>query len=165
MAVDPKLLEILVCPVDKTPLEVVELPEAVRRRLIEKYRDQFKGEEPVVEIGLASPAAVREPRQAVMAVTAEDRETGDDVVPRLDVLDERPDLLGHRGRLVPEDDRHPRGVGALDEVQVGVTHPGGGGAEQHLAGARLGNLYVFDLQGLSKFAQDRGSHDDLPIYR
>jgi len=27
MAVDPKLLEILVCPVDKTPLEVVELPE------------------------------------------------------------------------------------------------------------------------------------------
>jgi uncharacterized protein YbaR (Trm112 family) len=56
MAVDPKLLEILVCPVDKTPLEVVELPEAVRQRLIEKYRDQFKSEEPVVEVGLASPA-------------------------------------------------------------------------------------------------------------
>jgi uncharacterized protein YbaR (Trm112 family) len=56
MSVDPKLLEILVCPVDKSPLEVVELPEAVRRRLVEKYRDQFKGEEPVVEIGLASPA-------------------------------------------------------------------------------------------------------------
>ena len=43
MAVDPKLLEILVCPVDKTPL-------------VEKYRDQFKDEEPVVEVGLASPA-------------------------------------------------------------------------------------------------------------
>lgn len=56
MAVDPKLLEILVCPVDKTPLEVIELPEAVCRRLIEKYRDQFKDEEPVVEVGLASPA-------------------------------------------------------------------------------------------------------------
>lgn len=56
MSVDPKLLEILVCPVDKTPLEVVELPEAVRRRLVEKYRDQFQGEEPVVEVGLASPA-------------------------------------------------------------------------------------------------------------
>jgi uncharacterized protein YbaR (Trm112 family) len=55
MAVDPKLLEILVCPVDKTPLEVVELPEAVRRRLVEKYRDQFRDEEPVVEVGLASP--------------------------------------------------------------------------------------------------------------
>jgi uncharacterized protein YbaR (Trm112 family) len=56
MNVDPKLLEILVCPVDKTPLEVVELPEAVRQRLVEKYRDQFRDEEPVVKVGLASPA-------------------------------------------------------------------------------------------------------------
>ena len=56
MAIDPKLLEILVCPVDKSPLEVVELPESVRTRLVERYREQFKDEEPVVEIGLASPA-------------------------------------------------------------------------------------------------------------
>ncbi|HSL18944.1 MAG TPA: Trm112 family protein [Methylomirabilota bacterium] len=56
MAIDPKLLEILVCPVDKSPLEVVELPESVRARLVERYREQFKDEEPVVEIGLASPA-------------------------------------------------------------------------------------------------------------
>jgi uncharacterized protein YbaR (Trm112 family) len=56
MTIDPKLLEILVCPVDKTPLEVVELPGDVRARLVEKYREQFKDEEPVVEIGLASPA-------------------------------------------------------------------------------------------------------------
>jgi uncharacterized protein YbaR (Trm112 family) len=41
--------------VDKTPLEVVELPEAVRSRLVEKYREQFRDEEPVVEVGLASP--------------------------------------------------------------------------------------------------------------
>ena len=53
---DPKLLEILVCPVDKTPLEVIVLTEAVRARLVEKYRSQFGDEEPVVEIGLASPA-------------------------------------------------------------------------------------------------------------
>jgi len=56
MAIDPKLLEILVCPVDKTPLEVVELPDGIRRKLVERYREQFKDEEPVVEIGLASPA-------------------------------------------------------------------------------------------------------------
>jgi uncharacterized protein YbaR (Trm112 family) len=55
MAIDPKLLEILVCPVDKTPLEVVELPDEIRVRLVEKYREQFKDEDPVVEIGLASP--------------------------------------------------------------------------------------------------------------
>lgn len=56
MSIDPKLLEILVCPVDKTPLEVVELPDPVRARLVEKYREQFKDEIPIVEIGLASPA-------------------------------------------------------------------------------------------------------------
>ena len=56
MPVDAKLLDILVCPVDKTPLEVIELPEAVCARLVEKYRDQFKDEEPVVEVGLVSPA-------------------------------------------------------------------------------------------------------------
>ncbi len=56
MAIDPKLLEILVCPVDKTPLEVVELPDEIRARLVEKYREQFKDEDPVVEVGLASPA-------------------------------------------------------------------------------------------------------------
>jgi len=55
-SVDPKLLEILVCPVDKTPLEVVALPDAVRHELVEKYREQFKDEEPEVEVGLASAA-------------------------------------------------------------------------------------------------------------
>ncbi|MEX1312103.1 MAG: Trm112 family protein [Candidatus Sulfomarinibacteraceae bacterium] len=55
MTIDPKLLEILVCPVDKTPLEVVELPDEIRARLVDKYREQFKDEDPVVEIGLASP--------------------------------------------------------------------------------------------------------------
>jgi uncharacterized protein YbaR (Trm112 family) len=56
MVIDPKLLEILVCPVDKTPLEVVSLPEPVRKRLVERYREHFKDEEPVVEEGLMSPA-------------------------------------------------------------------------------------------------------------
>ena len=55
MSVDPKLLEILVCPVTKKPLEVVDLPQAIRDRLVEHFRDQFKDEEPVVEVGLASP--------------------------------------------------------------------------------------------------------------
>ena len=56
MTIDPKLLEILVCPVDKTPLEVVQLPAEIRARLVDRYREQFKDEDPVVEIGLASPA-------------------------------------------------------------------------------------------------------------
>jgi uncharacterized protein YbaR (Trm112 family) len=52
MAVDPELLEILVCPKSKGDLELVELPAEVRSSLVEKYREHFRDEEPVVEQGL-----------------------------------------------------------------------------------------------------------------
>ncbi len=55
MAIDPELLEILVCPQTKGDLEVVELPEEVRQQLVEKYREHFRDEEPIVEQGLYSP--------------------------------------------------------------------------------------------------------------
>ncbi|MDX1503916.1 MAG: Trm112 family protein [Thermoanaerobaculia bacterium] len=57
MAIDPELLEILVCPKTKGPLELVELPDAVRQELVEKYREHFRDEEPVVESGLHSTQA------------------------------------------------------------------------------------------------------------
>jgi uncharacterized protein YbaR (Trm112 family) len=52
MAVDPELLEILVCPKSKGALEVVELPGPLRDQLRDKYREHFRDEEPVVEQGL-----------------------------------------------------------------------------------------------------------------
>ena len=52
MAVDQELLEILVCPKTRGALELVELPEETRKELIEKYREHFRDEEPVVEEGL-----------------------------------------------------------------------------------------------------------------
>jgi uncharacterized protein YbaR (Trm112 family) len=52
MAVDPELLEILVCPKSKGALELVELPAGLRNQLREKYREHFRDEEPVVEQGL-----------------------------------------------------------------------------------------------------------------
>jgi uncharacterized protein YbaR (Trm112 family) len=57
MAVDPELLEILVCPKTKGALELVELPAEVRSSLIEKYREHFREEEPVVEQGLYCAAS------------------------------------------------------------------------------------------------------------
>jgi uncharacterized protein YbaR (Trm112 family) len=54
MAVDPELLAILVCPQSKGALELVELPAEVRRTLIDKYREHFRDEVPVVESGLYS---------------------------------------------------------------------------------------------------------------
>ena len=52
MAVDPELLEILVCPKSKGDLELIDLPQEVRPALVEKYREHFRDEEPVVEQGL-----------------------------------------------------------------------------------------------------------------
>jgi uncharacterized protein YbaR (Trm112 family) len=57
VAVDPELLAILVCPKTKGPLELVELSEETRRQLVEKYRDKFRDEEPVVTQGLYSKQA------------------------------------------------------------------------------------------------------------
>ncbi len=57
MAIDPDLLEILVCPQTKGELELVDLPDETRRQLVEKYREHFRDEEPVVEQALFSPAA------------------------------------------------------------------------------------------------------------
>jgi uncharacterized protein YbaR (Trm112 family) len=53
MPVDPMLLEILVCPDDRSALEMVTLPESVCQRLVEHYREQFKDEVPAVAQGLA----------------------------------------------------------------------------------------------------------------
>jgi uncharacterized protein YbaR (Trm112 family) len=52
MAVDPELLEILVCPKTKGSLELVALPDEVRRAVADKYREHFRDEEPVVEQAL-----------------------------------------------------------------------------------------------------------------
>lgn len=52
MAIDPDLLEILVCPKSHGALALVELPGPVRSNLVEKYREHFQDEEPVVAQGL-----------------------------------------------------------------------------------------------------------------
>ena len=57
MAVDPELLAMLVCPKTKGPLELIELNANTRRALVEKYREKFRDEEPVVTQGLYSREA------------------------------------------------------------------------------------------------------------
>jgi uncharacterized protein YbaR (Trm112 family) len=57
MAVDPELLAILVCPKTRGPLEVVDLADDTRKALVEKYREKFRDEEPVVTQGLYSKEA------------------------------------------------------------------------------------------------------------
>jgi len=52
MAVDQELLEILACPLCKEEVKLVPLAEATRTAVRDKFRDKFRGEEPVVEQGL-----------------------------------------------------------------------------------------------------------------
>jgi len=52
MAVDQELLEILACPLCKEEVKVVALSEPRRVSVRDKYREKFRGEEPVVEQGL-----------------------------------------------------------------------------------------------------------------
>ena len=52
MAVDQELLEILACPICKEEVKLVSLSESRRSGLRDKYREKFRGEEPVVEQGL-----------------------------------------------------------------------------------------------------------------
>jgi hypothetical protein len=52
MAVDPQLLEILVCPACRTDLELISLGPEVCTMLVERYRDKFRDETPEVREGL-----------------------------------------------------------------------------------------------------------------
>ena len=52
MAVDQELLEILACPLCKQEVKLVPLSEDRRAAVRDKYREKFRGEEPVVEQGL-----------------------------------------------------------------------------------------------------------------
>ena len=52
MAIDAELLEILACPICKVEVKTVPLSEERRTAVRDKFRDKFRGEEPVVEDGL-----------------------------------------------------------------------------------------------------------------
>ena len=52
MAIDAELLEILACPLCKQEVKPVPFSEERRAAIRDKFRDKFRGEEPVVEGGL-----------------------------------------------------------------------------------------------------------------
>ena len=52
MAVDSELLEILACPLCKEEVKILALTDKRRAAIRDKYREKFRGEEPVVEQGL-----------------------------------------------------------------------------------------------------------------
>ena len=103
-------------------------------------------------------AEVRAAGQAVLAVAAEDRQAGDDVVARLELVDVRADRLDDAGRLVAEDGRRRERVEALDEVQVAVADAAGHRAHEHLAPDGLGDVDVLDRERLVGTVEDGSLH-------
>ncbi len=59
MAVDTELLEILACPVCKEEVKLVPLSDTRRTEIQTRYREKFRGEEPVVEEGLRCTKCAR----------------------------------------------------------------------------------------------------------
>ncbi len=54
MAVDPELLAILACPAcdQRPPVTLCRIEAGIAAQVVEKYRDKFRDEEPVVTEGL-----------------------------------------------------------------------------------------------------------------
>ena len=67
------------------------------------------------------------------------------MVAGLHVADELAHVLDDARRLVPQHARHGAGVGAVEEVHVGMAHARRGGAHEHLARPRLVDLHLLDV--------------------
>jgi uncharacterized protein YbaR (Trm112 family) len=61
MAVDPELLAILACPAcaPRPQVTLCKLEASAAAQVVEKYRDRFRDEEPVVTDGLRCPTCGR----------------------------------------------------------------------------------------------------------
>ena len=98
---------------------------------------------------------------AGVAVAAGDDKGDDNAVADLDVANLVADFLDDAGGLVTEDGRAGHGVLALHEVEVGVADAGGAGADEHLVGAGLVDVDIFDDEGLVDPVHDCGLHSGL----
>src|SRR4029453_16492379 len=96
--------------------------------------------------------------QAVRAVAAEDRETGDDVVAALELGHVRADRFDNAGGLVAEDRGGRELIIAVDEVQVAMAHATGDRAHEDLALDGLRDLDVLDGEWLLGTVEHGGFH-------
>ena len=107
-------------------------------------------------------AAVGMARHAIVAVAAENRETGDDVVAGLHIVDGLAHFLDDSGGFMAQYGGGGKGVVAVDKVQVAVANTARDGAHQDFAIQRLVDLDVFDNQRLLGTIEYGGLHRRSP---
>ena len=112
-------------------------------------------------------AQVRAAGEAVAARAAEAADARDHVIARLQVRHLRADRLHDACGLVPEHRRDRMRVGALHEVEIGVTQARRRGAHQHVVRTDGADLHVVDDQlardVLEYRSLHRGDTNDLPV--
>jgi hypothetical protein len=74
------------------------------------------------------------------------------VIAGLHIVDHGAHRFDHASGLVAKYRRQRIGIGAVLEVQVGMTHPGGHCAHQDFSRTWIGELNVFDLEWLVDLA-------------
>src|SRR5437667_57588 len=110
--------------------------------------------------GRRALAEVRAPGDAVLARAAERREAADHVVAGRHVAYLAAHVLDDARRLVPEDGRQRARERSLEDVEVAVADPGGGGPHDHLARPRRVDPDVLDAERLADRAHHGGLHAD-----
>lgn len=95
---------------------------------------------------------------AAVAATAEDGETGDDVIAGLDFGDLGSDGVDDAGSLVAEDGGALEGVEAVDAVEVGVANAAGGGVNADLVTDGVGDVDLAEGEVFVGVIEDCGLH-------
>ena len=98
------------------------------------------------------------PGQTVGAVSAEDRQTRDHVIARLELCDVRADRFDDAGGLVAEDRGGREGIEPVDEVEVAVAHATRDRAHEDLAPDRLRDVDVLDGERFLGTMEHGGTH-------
>jgi hypothetical protein len=91
-------------------------------------------------------------------MTAEDRQAGDDVVARFDIVHLRADSLDYPCGLVPQHNGHGGRVEALVKVHVAMADPSRHGAHQDFVRPRGADVDLLDAEGCMDFAEYGSFH-------
>ena len=89
---------------------------------------------------------MRASTQAVLAMTAEDRQARDDMVTRLHIVHRTADRFDDAGAFVTHDCDRIDLPHTIHEVKIAMAQPGVGGAHEHLVIARFVDVDILDLQ-------------------
>src|SRR5580704_2488396 len=104
------------------------------------------------------------PGHAFLAVAAEDRQAGDDVIAGFEVGNLRADFLDDAGSLVAEDRGRRPHVESVHEMEIAVADAAGDGAHNDFALFGFVDIYLLDREWLAGTVEDSSFHLDCSFF-